>query len=192
MKIRWKGGLSVIDKKVYVVEAGFRTVLFLLLQHLISSSLPVNVRLQSHWSLWGPQRATYALSQNLAFAHFCWKCSSPLICEPAPLTPFRFKYEPLIEDIIDCTSVNFTPSLQPFDSSYLASLFCFSGFFSPYHLSIPNTIYMLLISLVDLSLSVTGLTFVRTWQGVSLCCSQCLDSCMDHHINTLPYEVLNK
>ena len=63
--------------------------------------------------------------------HVCGKCSSPLICEPAPLTPFRFKYEPFIEDIIGCASVNFSPSLQPFDSSYLASLFCFSGFFFP-------------------------------------------------------------
>ena len=87
----------------------------------------------------------------------------PIDCEPAPLTLFRFKYEPLIEDITGCASVNFTPSLWTFDCSYPASLICFPGFFPPFHLSLPNTIYMLLISLVDRSLSVTGLTFLRAW-----------------------------
>lgn len=48
---------------------------------------------------------------------------------------------------------NFTPSFWPFDSSYPASLVCFLGLFL-FSLApcIPNTMYVLLISLAELSL----------------------------------------
>lgn len=162
-------------------------VLFLLLWHLISSSLPVNVSLQPHWPLWCPQHVAHALSQNLAFAHFYWKCSSPLICEPGPLTPFRYKYEPLIKDITGYASVILLPTFSPL--TIRQSLLIFFPL-----LPLINYQYLTryICCLFLLLISVSGLTFLRAWQGVSLCCSLCLDSCLDHHINMMPNEMLNK
>lgn len=53
------------------------------------------------------------LCHEPGIAHFCWKCSSPLICEPAPTTPFRYKNEPLIKDITGYASVILLPTFSP-------------------------------------------------------------------------------
>lgn len=123
----------MIDKNTYVLEAKFCLVLLPApLGPYFFISLPVNVRFQLHWSpLCSP---TCSTTGHLYRSLPCLGCFFPSICKAGFLTPLRFKYELLTEDVFDYPSVISLSLFGPLKFHILLSywfFFCFLFFSSP-------------------------------------------------------------